>query len=565
VKRLVAMLVALATMSALIFIGYGSGGPAAGAPFRGEPSKMLLEHVSQSVVARYWANHSNAAPPQFSAALTRIKQQGSQPGRQVQSCTSSANKDVYNCDIFGLPQNEESIAACPSNTDLVLGGTNDYRGIIDPEGNFTGWHWSIDGGHSIRNEGLLPPVKLISDPNHTVPSGGDPVDFIQSPCDFVYAASLAFDPIDPFASANGIALYRSDPATLSTCEAFLPPLGATNPACWPTRRLVAESDASHFLDKEWLFVGGGFVWATYSDFNINPVEIGEHPFEASIKAVRCTLDLLTCTQPINVSTVDDDVQFSDITVGPDGRAYITWSRIDGELEGTDQTFTHKIRIETTPGSATFEAEHVVYAETNAIPFGGFLQGNDFRVATYPKSDVANVAGHPRVFVIWDACNVRLFGFNCQEPLIKLSYSDDGATWVGPTVLSNGGINYFPTISADRTGTTDNVAAAWFTNAYDNQFGNAQDVVATSINPLTGRSRGLKRLTSSANETEADPIVGGFFIGDYIEGVLIKNRYYVHTNANYRKVPLLGGFANEPNQQVIPLNQQDNYLFITALN
>ena len=143
--------------------------------------------------------------------------------------------------------------------------------------------------------------------------------------------------------------------------------------------------------------------------------------------------------------------------------------------------------------------------------------------------------------------------------------DDGATWTGPIVLSNRGVNYFPTISVDRTYATDNVAAAWFTNSFDLQFENAQDVVATSINPRTGESRGLKRLTSSANEPEADPLLGGFFIGDYIEGVLIKNRYYVHTNANYRKLPLLGGFANAPNQPVLPVNQQDNYLFITAVN
>jgi hypothetical protein len=162
--------------------------------------------------------------------------------------------------------------------------------------------------------------------------------------------------------------------------------------------------------------------------------------------------------------------------------------------------------------------------------------------------------------------VLLFGFACEEPLIKLSYSDDaGVTWTPPAILSNGGVNYFPTISVDRTYTTDNVAAAWYTNSYDSQFLNAQDVVATSINPVSGEARGLKRLTNSSNETEADPLLGGFFIGDYIEGVLIKNRYYVHTNANYRKLPLLGGFANAPNQPVLPVNQQDNYLFITAVN
>src|SRR5919201_1226871 len=217
-----------------------------------------------------------------------------------------------------------------------------------------------------------------------------------------------------------------------------------------------------------MFVGGGFVWVTYSDFAIDQnAPLGFTG--ASIKAVRCTLDLVTCTEPIPISTVDADVQFSDVTVGPDGRTYISWSQIVGELEQTEQTFVHKIRVETAPGSAVFGPERIIYTETTPIPFGGFLQANDFRVATYVKTDVTNVRGTKRIFAIWDACKVLLFGFNCQEPLIKLSYSDDdGATWTGPIVLSNGGVNYFPTISVDRTYTTDNVAAAWYTNANDIQ-------------------------------------------------------------------------------------------------
>ena len=38
------------------------------------------------------------------------------------------------------------------------------------------------------------------------------------------------------------------------------------------------------------------------------------------------------------------------------------------------------------------------------------------------------------------------------------------------------------------------------------------------------------------------MLGGVFIGDYIEGVLIRNRYSVHYNANYRQISLLGAFG-----------------------
>jgi hypothetical protein len=553
--------------------------PAAGVPHDNtRVAYDLIEHASQAVAVNYWVANPDEAP-------TRLRQSfqaaGDAPDRTNSSnsnfCASNANRDTFNCDVFGLPQNEESVSACPTNDNLVLGGTNDYRGLIDPEGNLTGWHWSIDGGHSIRNEGLLPPVSLLSTPSRQLPSGGDPVDFVPAPCDFVYAASLAYNPSDPFNDANGIAVYRSSPAILSSCPAFTS-TGATNPACWPQRRLVAESEPGQFLDKEWMFVGSQagvrYVWVTYTTFDFsNPA----FEFTAEIHAVRCTEDLVTCTEPIPISegdgTPDLDTQFSDVTVGPDGRAYITWSEIVGEL-GNDpdcdpappceQTFVHKLRVETVPGSAVFGPERIVHVEDRAIPFGGFTHANDFRVATYMKSDVSLQGGSPRVWAIWEACTVRVLGSVCEEPQIKLKYSDDeGVTWTGPIILSNGGDNYFPTISADRAG-GQGVAAAWFTNYYDNDFHNRQDVVATSIDSTTGKARGLKRVTTSSNEPEADPLLGGAFIGDYIEAALVKNRLFVHWNANYRKVPLLAGLLHPEGAPVTPLNQQDNFLTVTAL-
>lgn len=529
-----------------------------------EPSKVLLDHLSQSVVLNYFANHPDQAPPPLDKRLAALRQQHAPQGRHVNSCTDRANKDVFNCDDIGLPQNEESVGTCPTNDNLVLEGTNDYRGLFDPAGNTTGWHWSTDSGHSVRNEGLLPPVTLAKvPPSHDVPSGGDPVDFIPRGCDSVYAASLAYNPEDPLGDANGVAVYKSTPAILSSCP------GGSDPACWPVRRPIAEADEGHFLDKEWMFVGvqNGvrYVWVTYTDFaNDENAPVGFTG--AEIKAVRCDENLVTCTEPIPISTTDADVQFSDVTIGQDGRAYITWSQIVGELEQTDQTFIHKIRVETAPGSGVFGPEHVIHAETRAIPFGGFLHGDDFRIATMQKNDVVPFQGHQRIFDVWDACRVRVIGSICEEPQIKLSYSDDdGATWVGPIVLSDGGDNYFPTISADRTGTTDNLAVGWFSNAYDVMFHSAQDVVATSIDVRTGRARGIKRLTQSPNEPEADPLLGGLFIGDYIEGVLVQgNRYRLGYNANYRKVPLFGGFG-EPFDTLTPLNQQDNYIALTGLN
>jgi hypothetical protein len=552
--------------------------PAAGVPHDNTRIPYtLIEHASQGVVSNYWSRHPEQAPPR-AAGLAEARKDGR--GRHRTSCGANANRDVFNCDIFGLPQNEESMASCVANTDFVLQGTNDYRGLIDPEGNFTGWHWSIDGGHSVTNEGLLPPVTVPSTPERDLPSGGDPVKFLSGPSCDAYAASLAYNPNDPFGDANGIAVYKSRPEILTSCEPFLED-GVTNPACWPVRRLVAEAAPNHFLDKEWMFVGTQagqrYVWVTYTDFAID--ETAPAGFTgAEIFAVRCDENLVTCSAPISISAdpvPDLDTQFSDVTVGPDGRAYITWTEVIGELPDDpdcpepdcDQIFVHKLRVETAPGSMTFGPERIVYREERAIPFGGFLHGNDFRIATYPKSDVATVDGHQRIFVVWDACKVRLLGGVCEEPQIKLSFSDDdGITWTGPTVISRDGDNYFPTISVDRRQDPKSpaVAVAWFSNSKDVQFHNQQVVQATKVNPFTGEGGGIKELTTATSESEADPLLGGLFIGDYIEAVLVGSRLHVGWNANYRKVPLLGGFLNEPNQPVIPINQQDNYVTITGM-
>jgi len=542
-RRRIAVIAAGALIGSLVLTMPASSLPRG----KGKPlGPQLAHHVSQQVALRHWIANPDTAPASVRdrmEAAGRISQ--SKPADRL----TTRGQGRFNLDGLGLPQNEESVAACRQNPRLVLGSTNDYRGLVDPLGNFTGWHFSTDGGATVANEGLLPAVRLAG--GNVVPSGGDPVDVFADTC-AAYAASLAYDPADPFGNPNGIAVYRSDPATLASCP------GGAAPACWPVRRAVASSEPGHFLDKEWMHAGvsgsaGLVVWATYSDFAIDPTApLGFTG--ASIKAVRCSADLSRCTDPILISGDDADVQFSDVTVGPDGRVYVTWSEIIGELPDSpgfpSQTFVHKLRI-APAGSTQFGPERVIAEEGQPIPFGGFLQANDFRVATYVKSEVAIVNGKPRVFAVWDACNPRLLDFICEFPVIKLSWSDNGGgTWSRPQTISAGGVNYFPTISWDRARGGD-LTLAWFTNRFDPSFHNRQDVELITVDPDDGSIENRQRLTQPSNETEADPLLGGFFIGDYIEVFAHQGVAWVHYNANYRQIPLLG--------QGRPVNQQDNFL------
>jgi hypothetical protein len=530
-------------------------------------------------------------PKNLSIRLRQVLAHGGDIARDARAGPArGAAGIVFNDDGTGLPQNEESVTTCRTNTRYVLSSTNDYRGLLDPAGNFTGWHISSNGGRSLANEGLAPPVGFSDPSKPEVPSGGDPVSVsgttnqagTRPGCAYLYEASLAYDPFDPFGNDNGIAVYRSTAQILANCPTDANP---ANPACWPVRRLVAEGEGhgapsranpSHFLDKEWMDVGRSgnaeYVWVTYSDFA--SFGTGELDFTAEIFAVRCTRNLATCTAPIPISVDDFDVQFSHVTIGPDGRVYISWVDVIGELpndpecpnpdpqtgECPQQTFVIKLRV-AQPGSTTFGPERIVHVEDKPIPFGGFLNANDFRIATYPKNDVAMVgsgAGHPRVFVVWDACRFRPLPNICERARIRLKWSDNfGATWRGPITLSRSGNNYFPTIDwDDRKG--GRLAFAWFSSRRDTQFDNRQDVEYLTIDSDRPSSPGRPRvLTRGMNEPEADPILGGFFIGDYIEVAAVGNKAWVGYNANYRREFLLG--------EGVPVPQQDNYLDIVSRN
>jgi hypothetical protein len=520
-------------------------------------SAATLNQVSGAVASRYFIANPKFAPEQQRArftALHAIADQAAANGYQAPKGLNPPVGDRLNDDTVGLPQNEESVGLCNSNTSYVLEGTNDYRGLLDPEFNFTGWHFSNDGGASLANEGLLPHI-VLSDGVTTRPSGGDPVDFCQTVdgAPTLYAGSLNYDPFDPFGLTSAIGGYMSDPATLGSCP------GGTDTSCWPTSISVAESAPGHFLDKEWMAAGntgdGVHVWFTWSDFDNN-----QPCCFADIMAARCLADLSSCSAPIQIDdpVIDQDIQFSDVTVGPDGRTYITYAQIIGEIEGTAETFVIKSRV----GDAgcedisCFGPIQTVDSVDLALPFGGFLQGNDFRIATVPKSIVKLVNGSPRIFVVFDECRFRLGDTLCEHPKVKLRYSDDdGATWSSITVLSRDAVNYFPSIANDNASTS--FVVAYYTHRFDTVgLENAQDIEMVTVDAATLTILKRQRVTDSnatPNETEADPTLGGFFIGDYIELAAHDGLAYIGYNMNTRNVAIFGEGVRIP--------QQDNFLSV----
>jgi hypothetical protein len=114
--------------------------PAHGVDKQGKAATRQLGHFSQSVATRYWIANPHQAPEGLRARFQAAHDAAARGARGALAASASVVGDRFNRDVTGLPQNEESVAVCRSRPNVVLGGTNDYRGLLDPLGNFTGWH-----------------------------------------------------------------------------------------------------------------------------------------------------------------------------------------------------------------------------------------------------------------------------------------------------------------------------------------------------------------------------------------------------------------------------------------
>ena len=172
---------------------------------------------------------------------------------------------------------------------MVISGTNDYRGIVDKQGNFTGWYFSRNSGRTVENEGLLPGV---TDSTGTeLPSGGDPTVAFDSGCRHAYGASINFDAAAPGQGHSVEAVYASTPATLASCPQGGSGGTLTHPECWPTRRTVAEPP----LDTSSTRTGWPPPAATSGSPSTTsrPSTPSENEEASTVEIVRCTSDLVT--------------------------------------------------------------------------------------------------------------------------------------------------------------------------------------------------------------------------------------------------------------------------------
>ncbi len=496
---------------------------------------------SRAFAMRYFVENPDAGPVGLRDALHRIRTGALRPASVTAApqpaVTSPVAAHVFNRDATGLPQNEESGSACPTDPNFVLQGMNDYRGLLSQSQDLTGFAFSDDGGATVKQDGQLPSVTIGST---TVPSSGDPVDRWSQNCT-AFASDIDFTAnFFGLTSESAVVVRSSSSGNLDVCS--------SPQSCWPKAKVVDSTTSdSVFLDKDWMDVGRSgtaeVVWVTYTRF------VGENAY---IEAVRCNLALTSCTAPIQVSDNTDTgfgafVQGSYVVIGPDGRVYVTY-------ETFAQTGAMKaIKLKIAPaGSTAFAAAKVVAKPAGGIPPNGRLAADDFRVGTLAKAAVAMVGATPRVFVADEECTVTGNGL-CEGSQVKVRYSDDsGASWSTMTFGPGSTQNYFPTVAVDATATPNKVVLSWYTNGNDT-FAHRDDVELASFPADLSATPALTRVTPASNEPDADPLLGGAFIGDYFEVTATGGNAYVSFNENRRKQQFVG--------DGVPVFQQDNYLAI----
>ena len=190
------------------------------------------------------------------------------------------------------------------------------------------------------------------------------------------------------------------------------------------------------------------------------------------------------------------------------------------------------------------------ARAEGLGSGYYVQPTLF---THAKSTMRIVGGAQKLFVTYEVCNPLLFGSICEEPSVRVASAPVVGTAIGAvsTVTSSvAGDNYFPTIASEKGTTGTRILLAYYTNRFD-PFHHRQDIELVALNPATSAVLSRQRATSLSSEPDADPLLGGTFIGDYIEVTGRNGVAFTHYNANRTLMKLLGLGALVP--------QQDSYL------
>lgn len=514
----------------------------------------------------------NSAPRTISPHITSTLQ----PCNLTRGTTFNLESDMGMSEIgFPVPQNEQSVDFAPglgnAGADLVVGGSNDYRGLFDsmatasgtviPDAfgwgfSGTGYYVNRSGGCGADFEGGLP---TIFDPvgGQDLFGLGDPVIAIDVTRGNVFAADLRMD-----RSVTAVGLFRTSLDRLRS-ETLCPSgthltdkTGADTTAkqCWPTSLLIGAADPTSprgtLVDKPHIRVderpsgtGAGDVYISWTHFGIGD--------SSSIMVAACSSNVIStadCSAPVQISGTDLNTQFSNIALLPTGAFTITYVQHNLIFDPANVPFLYEVtdikHVNCIPRGAPARpicrAPSLVTSESQ--PVFSHLTNATYRVATYPTHDVRTDAkGRPEEILTWSRCKQNPFlpvGTGLFDEMLICPDGDvvyttsvlgpdgtvKGWTPISP-VNANYGDQIQPWLTVNRQ--TGNTHILYYSSEND-PFHHRLQLMMSTLPSGSAAISAPAIILASPDEPDSDPILGASFIGDYLAIASRGDRTYAHS-------------------------------------
>jgi hypothetical protein len=328
---------------------------------------------------------------------------------------------MKSCSTGRRTQNEPAVAVDPTDSQIMVAGSNDYCAEIqNGSGNvWTGYYRSEDGGDTWSNS-LVPGYPAdgsdegLASPAHgSCAAAGDPTQSFDGE-GTLYYGFICFNRVQPTNGSIYLARYDDHGADYVRTVR----IARGTPSTWGLfqDKINIAVDQSTGEDTS----GNVYVaWARYSGQAVNN----------NVWFTRSTDGGQTFSKPFRLTGGQAEEQFADIGIGPDGAVYVTYREIAHQ-----NSTENRVRIvRSTDGGQTFSAPATV---ADIVPFdstdfgpdtcgdGPFACDNGLTYARF-SSLSAVAADEDGVHVVWSARNeagqAKIFARNSPD---GLDWSDD---------------------------------------------------------------------------------------------------------------------------------------------
>jgi hypothetical protein len=396
-------------------------------------------------------------------------------------------------------QSETAIAA--SGPNIVVGFNDSQTGLLalTAGADLSGYSWSNDGGRSFHDGNQLP-----NPPGEQ--NFGDPWLGTDRAGNFYYSTLVSNS--DPITGSLGVGVAKSTNGgkTFSPVKRIEPEVGATTLYLGDKDALAVGRDPAAGSRDDVYVAWDDFI----VDFNTFTVTNGlpvAHSYDGG--ATYQVVYASQLVQPSAGCSFSQYIGANPVVDARNGVLYVAAEKIVGNNDACDfppppVSFSH-VSFKSTDGGQTFGPETLISDVTSSSPTGLFKLGEHqyMRNLEFPSLAV-DPAGNA-----YDSWNDGRSG---NSHILIARSSDGGHTW-GPAKPVTTGSNdeMQPALSSDGSGLHD----LYYKRNADNTL---DVVVANSRNG--GASWSTKRVTSQSfpgvyTFPQFDPIIGGFYMGDYI--------------------------------------------------